>query len=285
MTVRARPVRAQRRRGTTVTVSRPLLQCAGAGEVHARSRAPNGGRSPTRSRPSQSRGSTCGSMSLTTSRRAFRLPNATSLRSRLAALWGAAYADSLVDVDDVGGAVHVSGLAERPADVGTSARRVFVSVNGRAIRDPGLVRAAESAYRSTIPAGTRPSFFIDIVMPATEVDVNVHPAKAEVRFQDRWTVERAVERAFRRALGTFDAAGSFGGSYFRSQPSPSMAIPVGTEVLTEPAPPSTPLFAEADESARIAPRSSQLTTTRRSRRCFNSGVPTSCSSMPKASYS
>ena len=141
---------------------------------------------------------------------AFALPAAASLRDRVAALWGAAVADRMVDVEDVRGAIQVSGLAERPGDVGTASRRTFITVNGRVVRDNGILRAAETAYRSTISAGLRPSLLLEVVVPADSVDVNVHPAKAEVRFRDRWTVERAVEEAVRRALGTFDASAALG---------------------------------------------------------------------------
>lgn len=140
------------------------------------------------------------------------LPVAATLRDRLAGVYGATFAGRLLDVDDVSGTTHVSGLVERPADAGTATRRVFLSVNGRSIRDIGVVRAAEAAYRSTIPAGVRPTLFLDLVVAADMVDVNVHPAKAEVRFLDRWQVESAVEKAVRRALGTFDAGASFGRS-------------------------------------------------------------------------
>ena len=138
------------------------------------------------------------------------LPAAASLRDRVAALWGADAADRLLDVEDVRGAIQVSGLVERPSDVGTASRRTFLTVNGRPIRDNGLLRAADAAYRSTLTAGLRPSVLLEIVVPADSVDVNVHPAKAEVRFRDRWTVERAVEEAVRRALGTFDAGAALG---------------------------------------------------------------------------
>jgi DNA mismatch repair protein MutL len=138
------------------------------------------------------------------------LPAASRLRDRLAAIYGAAFAARMLDADDVSGTTHVVGLVERPADVGTATRRVFISVNQRAVRDQGLVRAAETAYRSTIPSGVRPTLFLEITVAADMVDVNVHPAKAEVRFRDRWHVERAVETAVRRALGTFDAGATFG---------------------------------------------------------------------------
>ncbi len=138
------------------------------------------------------------------------LPPASSLRTRLAALWGGRYAERFLEVDDVRGTTRVSGLVERPADVGTSARRVFIAVNGRPVRDHGVVRAAEAAYKSTIPAGVRPTVFLDVDVAADAVDVNVHPAKAEVRFRDRWGLERVVEEAVRRALGTLDAGASIG---------------------------------------------------------------------------
>lgn len=142
------------------------------------------------------------------------LPPVSSVRARIGGIWGGKYAGALLDVNDVSGTVHTSGLVERPADVGTATRRIFISVNGRAVRDAGITRAAEAAYRSTIAAGLRPSLFLSVTLPANAVDVNVHPAKAEIRFLEKWPVERAIETAVRRALGTFDASAGLGGSYF-----------------------------------------------------------------------
>jgi DNA mismatch repair protein MutL len=174
---------------------------------------------------------------------ALTLPPVSSIRSRLGAVWGGRYAEDLLDVDDVAGPIHTSGLAQRPADVGTSTRRAFLSVNGRAVRDAGIARAVEAAYRSTIVAGVRPSFFLNVTVPADSVDVNVHPAKAEVRFRDRWTVERAVETAVRRALGNFDSAASLGyrGSsvVFRTADLPPNP---GSEILQSHTQRDAPLF-------------------------------------------
>ncbi len=172
------------------------------------------------------------------------LPPASSMRARLAAVWGGKYAESFVDVDDVWGPTHVRGLVERPVDVGTRARRVHVVVNGRAVRDTGLVRAAEAAYRSTIPAGVRPSLFLELTVPGELVDVNVHPAKAEVRFRDRWPVERTVEQAVRRALGTVDAAAGLGARQWGGMSLSQLAAPaVDTALLVSPSPAAdTPLF-------------------------------------------
>ena len=189
-------------------------------------------------------------------RTALTLPPASTLRARLAAIWGGTYAESLLDVEDVQGTLHVSGLVERPADVGTRTRRTFLTVNGRAIRDTGMARAVEAAFRSTLPAGLRPSFFLDLVVPADAVDVNVHPAKAEVRFHDRWPLERAVESAVRRALGMLDSAATFGRGRSFAGGSLARATPAGATddvgVLAAVPRQRDGLFAPAAEGAQTA---------------------------------
>jgi len=182
------------------------------------------------------------------------LPPASSLRERLAAVYGGEFAGRLLDVDDLLGTTHVSGLVERPADAGTATRRVFISVNGRSVRDLGLVRAAESAYRSTIPAGVRPTLFLDVVVAADMVDVNVHPAKAEVRFRDRWPIERVVENAVRRALGNFEAGATFGRTAWPTPAPPVAPAVVDVEALSgETSTPDDGLFErDQHESAPAA---------------------------------
>ena len=177
-------------------------------------------------------------------REAMALPLATTLRDRVAALWGAAAAKSLVGVDDVSGPIRVAGLVETPSDVGLASRRIFVSVNGRAVRDHGIIRAAEAAYRSTIPAGVRPTVLLEITVPVGDVDVNVHPAKAEVRFRDRWSVERAVERAVRHALGSGENV-SFAFVTHGAR-TDTQSAPVDIEALRPSMPAPAPLFERAD---------------------------------------
>jgi DNA mismatch repair protein MutL len=187
------------------------------------------------------------------------LAPAGSLRDRVAALWGANAADRFLDVEDVRGSIQVSGLAERPADVGTASRRTFLTVNGRPVRDNGLLRAAETAYRSTLVAGQRPSLLLDVVVPADFVDVNVHPAKAEVRFRDRWVVERAVEEAVRRALGTFDASAALGVRQWSAGAPSWTAAPASTDVeLLRAVPQGTVgLFAPPEPTFPDVPRASE----------------------------
>jgi DNA mismatch repair protein MutL len=180
---------------------------------------------------------------------ALTLPPVSSVRSRLGAIWGGRYAEDLLDVDDVSGFIHTSGLVQRPADAGTSTRRAFLSVNGRTVRDPGIARAVEAAYRSTIVAGLRPSFFLNVTLPPDMVDVNVHPAKAEVRLRDRWPVERAVETAVRRALGTLDSSASLGfrGASFSFRGADFETVSEA-EALRRTSPFDGPLFGEVEHT-------------------------------------
>ena len=246
-----------RRRGTTIAVSHLFYNAP------ARQKFLKGARSEWRSvmEAITSVALTRREVRLTLShdgKRVLALPAADSLRDRVAALWGSGAADRLLDVEDVRGAIQVSGLVERPSDVGTASRRTFLMVNGRPIRDAGLLRAADNAYRSTLAAGLRPSVLLEIVVPADSVDVNVHPAKAEVRFRDRWVVERAVEDAVRRALGTLDAGAAFGARRW-SAGTPWTPQPTTADVeLLRPAPTSEDgLFASdlPESSAASAARS------------------------------
>jgi len=175
------------------------------------------------------------------------LAPAGSMRDRVAGLWGVAAVGRFLDVDTVTGPVRVSGLTERPGDVGTASRRTAFIVNGRAVRDIGLTRAVETAYRTALAAGLRPSFALEIQLPGDAVDVNVHPAKAEVRFHDRWEIERAVERAVRRALGVLDSA-AFVGAGARVWHAPQGAQEYSPPLANLPADvlAAAPLFEDAD---------------------------------------
>lgn len=174
-------------------------------------------------------------------------PLASSLRERVAAVWGDGVVDSFVEVDDVHGPVRVHGLAEKPADVGMASRRTWLAVNGRVVRDAGVVRAAETAYRTTVSGGLRPSLLLAIDLPGSDVDVNVHPAKAEVRFRERWPLERVVEGAVRRALGMMESV-----SGIRTwTPTPRVVEPVDVSALRSVE--RGPLFEQSAPALASAP--------------------------------
>jgi DNA mismatch repair protein MutL len=163
-------------------------------------------------------------------------PAGQRLAERIGIVWGPALAATLVPVEYAMGSVRVSGFVQRPADAMPTGRRAQLFVHGRPFRDTFLVRAAESGYRSAIHPGDRPSMLLDIAVPVEDVDVNVHPAKLEVRFRDHIAVERVLEEAVRHALGAMVAAAPVGswrpelgsGAGVGSAP-PSLFAPVGSD--------------------------------------------------------
>jgi DNA mismatch repair protein MutL len=125
---------------------------------------------------------------------------------RVAALWGGALADTLLPIAHRQGPLEVRGFAQRPAQAKPTGRKGYVFVRGRPIRDPFILRAAEAGYRSTLAPDDRPSLILFLDLPGDAVDVNVHPSKLEVRFRDKFFVEKVVEEAVREALGPLAAA-------------------------------------------------------------------------------
>jgi DNA mismatch repair protein MutL len=135
-----------------------------------------------------------------------QVPPGQDEAARLAGVWGPHLTGTLVPVQYASGPLAVSGFAQRPGDAAPTGRRTQLFVNGRPFRDPFLVRAAEAGYRSAIHPGDRPSLLLHLAVDPADVDVNVHPAKLEVRFRDRIAVERVAEEAIRHALGGLAAA-------------------------------------------------------------------------------
>ncbi|HST61887.1 MAG TPA: DNA mismatch repair endonuclease MutL [Longimicrobium sp.] len=138
------------------------------------------------------------------------LPAAGNVSERVAALWGNDAADDLLPVAHRSGAVALTGLIQRPNAARPGGRRTYLFVNGRAFTDRYLVRAADRAYKTTIAPGIHPHLFLFLEVPDGEVDVNVHPAKAEVRFRDRIGIERLVEEGVRAALAGLESTPSIG---------------------------------------------------------------------------
>jgi DNA mismatch repair protein MutL len=94
----------------------------------------------------------------------------------------------------------LKGLIQRPDAAAPGFRRAYLFVNGRPFRDPALLRAADRGYRTTLSARQRPWLFLYLQVRDASVDVNVHPAKLEVRFRNPGLVQELVEEGVRRGL-------------------------------------------------------------------------------------
>lgn len=133
-------------------------------------------------------------------REALRLPPGESLTARLAHAWPSRLVEGLMPVDLVHGDMRAHGLTGAPDAAQARADRVWLFVNGRPVRDKMLLRAVSEAYRGRLISREYPQAVVFLELPPQEVDVNVHPAKAEVRFRDESRVFSIVRQALRQTL-------------------------------------------------------------------------------------
>lgn len=139
-----------------------------------------------------------------------------NLPAVVVAVLGSAVADCLRPLDYEADDLRITGFAVAP-DVSRGNRGgQFLFVNGRPIRSPLLGHALSEAYRDLLPAGRHPLAVIFVQLPPGAVDVNVHPAKAEVRFADERRVHAAVYAALRAALNAAGPAAAGTAGFRRS---------------------------------------------------------------------
>jgi len=136
-------------------------------------------------------------------REILRAPLAKDLRERAYQIFGEEFLENLLEVD--GGhpqVVRVRGYVSAPRDRRTSRDAQYLFVNGRFVRDRLISRALSEGYRAILPHGVYPAALLFLETPLEEVDVNVHPAKTEVRFRRNAAVADAVREAVRAALAS-----------------------------------------------------------------------------------
>ncbi|MFM8952191.1 MAG: DNA mismatch repair endonuclease MutL [Planctomycetaceae bacterium] len=130
-------------------------------------------------------------------RRVHDLPATDSWRRRISDLYGEALGSRLLEVEASDGDIAVSGFVGRPEDdmAGTRLQHLFVA--GRPFRDRSILHAVQEAYRGMLLSGRQPIVFLQFSIPPDAVDVNVHPAKMEVRFREPSRIYRLVLAALR----------------------------------------------------------------------------------------
>jgi DNA mismatch repair protein MutL len=133
-------------------------------------------------------------------REVFRSPGTGKLEDIVVAAYGVDDAKNLLPVASETGGVHVIGLTSDASLWRTDRSRINLFVNGRIIQDNNLTYAVSQAYQGVFQQGQYPVSVLMIDLAPEEVDVNVHPTKAEVRFRDPSIVFSAVQRAVRDAI-------------------------------------------------------------------------------------
>jgi len=114
----------------------------------------------------------------------FDLPAVDRWADRIAALFGRDLAECLIRVESEDDGIHLAGYVADPTQSRANTKMQYLFLNGRHIRDRSLQHALTEAYRGLLTTGRHPIAFLRLDMPAELVDVNVHPTKLEVRFQD-----------------------------------------------------------------------------------------------------
>jgi DNA mismatch repair protein MutL len=173
------------------------------------------------------------------------LPAGRDLRDRLGALWGYEIAARLLAIDRVEHSITLHGFASPPDRTRGGRDEIMITVNNRPVRDPALLQAVVEAYRPLLPRDRFPMVCLSVMLPSADVDVNVHPTKAWVRFRHPRLIQEmivaALGDALRRAAVVPELVPAPPGGE-----APMMAL------LPEPGPQHA-LFAEAEAPYGIGP--------------------------------
>lgn len=131
-------------------------------------------------------------------------PGDGKLMSAIYSVFGRTFAESLLEVDYKLDGVEVSGYVCKPMSSRPSRAMQYFFLNGRYIKSRSCVASMENAYKNSIMVGKFPSCVLNVKVRPEVVDINVHPAKTEVRFSDERKVSSAVYFAVKSALDSFD---------------------------------------------------------------------------------
>lgn len=137
----------------------------------------------------------------------YRLP-AGNHRQRIVSLFGKHYNQNLVNVETLTSIISISGFAGKPENARRSAGEQFFFINNRFIRHPYLHRAVLEAYQGILPADSVPAYFLYMTADPSSIDVNIHPTKTEVKFEDERSVWQIMMASVREALGRFNVVPS-----------------------------------------------------------------------------
>jgi DNA mismatch repair protein MutL len=170
-------------------------------------------------------------------------------REILAALYGAATAGQMIEVLANFDGLSISGYISPVSLTRSNRREITFFVNGRWIQDTTLTTALIKAYHTLLMVGRYPLTILFLELDPEEVDVNVHPAKAEVRFRDRSHIFSSVQRAVRRALlANSPVPGFEQGLRWTDQSTPSQAVGVDGARFTFPEQPEGGLSASGESN-------------------------------------
>lgn len=143
-------------------------------------------------------------------------PITDKLEERLAALYQKALPPELIPVEREGGGVWITGLIGGPGSVKPNRQSIRLFMNGRIIEHRALTHAVVQAYKTLIPEGKFPVAYLFMQLSPDLVDVNVHPSKREVKFQDEQAMYQLMLKAVKEALDQADLTTQESNRYLQS---------------------------------------------------------------------
>ncbi|PJB12446.1 MAG: DNA mismatch repair protein MutL [Flavobacteriales bacterium CG_4_9_14_3_um_filter_40_17] len=135
----------------------------------------------------------------------FNLP-VSNLRQRIVSVFGGRTNEKLVPLSEVTDLVGIGGFVGKPEFARRSKAEQFFFVNQRYIRNPYLHHAVISAYDGLIKDGTQPSYFIYLDINPASIDINIHPTKTEIKFENEQALYAILRASVKHSLGQFSAA-------------------------------------------------------------------------------
>ncbi len=133
----------------------------------------------------------------------FHLPKG-SLRQRITHLFGNTYNQKLVPVEETTSIIELKGYIGKPEFAKKTRGEQFFFVNNRFIKDPYLNHAVMNAFQEVLSADSYPLYVLFIEIDPSQIDINVHPTKTEIKYQDEKSIYAIIRSAVKRSLGRYN---------------------------------------------------------------------------------
>ena len=128
----------------------------------------------------------------------------SAIKQRIVNLFGRKMNEALLPVEVETSVVKISGFCSNLDNVKGKGAKQFFFVNGRFMRHPYFHKAVLSAYEGLVPEGDQPSYFLFLDVPPDTIDVNIHPTKTEIKFQDEQVIWKILMAAVKETVGRFE---------------------------------------------------------------------------------
>ncbi|MFH1119737.1 MAG: DNA mismatch repair endonuclease MutL [Bacteroidota bacterium] len=158
----------------------------------------------------------------------FQLPK-SGLKQRIANAMGTVNFEKLIAVNQETSVVKVSGFIGKPENARKTKGEQYFFANNRYIRHPYLNHAVEEAFHDLIPAGYYPSYFLFLEVDPAQIDINIHPTKTEVNFQDHQTIYAILRSAVKASIGKYSLSSTLD---FEAEQSFNFNFPKDKQVIS-----------------------------------------------------